>query len=91
MALSTLEITIQRGSQGSWPVVAEHHRSGTLLPMRSEGQFLLDEEPGSSIVRNYGEALGQALFKDSIRDAFVQSCNESADGVRFCCLWKRRS
>jgi energy-coupling factor transporter ATP-binding protein EcfA2 len=82
VVLSTLEITIQRGIQGSWPVVVEHHRSGTLLPVRSEGEFRLADEPGTSIAGRYGAALGQALFKDSIRDAFVQARNESADGVR---------
>jgi hypothetical protein len=38
VASSSLEITIQRGSAGGWPVVVEDHRSGTLLPVRSEGQ-----------------------------------------------------
>jgi hypothetical protein len=82
MASSTLEITIQRGNAGSWPVVVEDHRSGTLLPVRSEGRFRLASEPISSIPHNYGAALGKGLFKDSIRDAFVRARNESAASAR---------
>jgi energy-coupling factor transporter ATP-binding protein EcfA2 len=63
-------------------VVVEDHRSGTLLPVRSEGQFRLATEPISSIPLNYGIALGKGLFNDSIRDAFVRARNESADSAR---------
>jgi WD40 repeat protein len=76
-----LEITIQRRVGGGWPVVAEHHRPETLLPVRSEGRLELDE-PSSADARAYGRALGRALFRDAIRDAFVRARGDQPDGVR---------
>jgi hypothetical protein len=68
---SALEITIQRRLDGAWPVVAEYHRPGTLLSVRSEGRLELASEPSSPDPRTYGTELGQALFREAIRDAFV--------------------
>jgi WD40 repeat protein len=76
-----LEITIQRRVGGGWPVVAEHHRPETLLPVRSEGRLELDE-PSNADARAYGRALGQALFRDAIRDAFVRARADQPGGVR---------
>jgi hypothetical protein len=77
-----LEITIQRRVSGGWPIVAERHRPGTLLPVRSEGRLELSAEPSSSVPRAYGSGLGQALFRDAIRDALVQARNDEPDGLR---------
>jgi WD40 repeat protein len=77
-----LEITIQRRVDGGWPVVAERHNVGTLLPVRSEGRLELVDEPSSSVARTYGTTLGQMLFRDAIRDAFVQVRSDQSDGAR---------
>jgi hypothetical protein len=79
---STLEITIQRRLEDTWPVIAEHHRAGTLLPIRSEGKLKVLSEPSEPLPRAYGTALGQALFCEEIRDAFVRACNEGPDAAR---------
>ena len=63
-------------------MVVEHHRPGTLLPVRSEGRFQLASEPMDATRRSYGSSLGQALFRDAVRDAFVRARNEGPDGVR---------
>jgi energy-coupling factor transporter ATP-binding protein EcfA2 len=65
----------------AWPVVAEHYRLGNLLSVRNEGRLELAGEPFSPVPRSYGTALGQALFRDGIRDAFVRARNESLDGT----------
>ena len=77
-----LEITIQRRVDGGWPVVAERHKPGTLLPVRSEGRLESAGEPSSSGARAYGTTLGCMLFRDAIRDAFVQARSDQPDGVR---------
>ena len=79
--MSTLEITIQRRLEDAWPVIAEHHRAGTLLPVRSEGRLKLDE-PSSPVPHTYGRALGKGLFQESIRDAFVRARSEGPDATR---------
>jgi hypothetical protein len=77
------EITIQRGAQGRWPVVAEETATGTFLPVRTEGVLQLDlptfetQLPGQVSLLDYGTLLGQALFRDAIRDAFVQALAKS--------------
>ena len=63
-------------------MVAERHRPGTLLPVRSEGRLELVDEPNSAVARAYGTAFGQALFRDAIHDALVQARSEAPDGVR---------
>lgn len=79
---SILEITIQRRVEGVWPVVAEHHRSGTLLPVRGEGRLALAAEPATMRPRAYGTALGQALFSGEVRRALDRAHLEGADGSR---------
>ena len=44
--VNTLEITVQRKSGASWPIVVEYSRAGVLLPTRSEG--VLEFERGES-------------------------------------------
>ena|ERR1700730_14413727 len=77
-----LEITVQREIDGTWPVVAEHHRHGMLLPIRSEGRLDLTGEPTTEIPQLYGEQLGRALFQKNIRDAFVRARTDEPDGLR---------
>jgi len=78
---NTLEITIQRRTEAGWPVVAEHHRPGILLPVRSEGVMALESEPLETRPRLYGTAVGEALFTGVVRDAFVRARSNS-DGLR---------
>lgn len=77
---STLEITIQRRLGGFWPVVAEQHRSGTLLPVRGEGKLEMASEPASTSPREYGTVLGQALFRDDIREGLARVCDVGPEG-----------
>src|SRR5579871_2275321 len=81
--MNLFEITIQRGTQGRWPVVVEQTSAGTLLAVRSEGQLQLDLEEfkiqldSQPAPLDYGTILGKALFRDSIRDSFVQALAKS--------------
>ena len=79
--MNTFEIIIQRGSGEGFPIVAELSRSGEFLPVRKEGQLQLDEqallEEPSALA--YGTLLGRAVFRDEIRDAFLQAVSSSQD------------
>src|SRR5271166_4446495 len=77
-----LEITVQRRKGDVYPVVAEHRRQGSLLPVRSEGPFSLLSEPSSPLPRTYGTALGQALFQGDIRDALKAIQPSETGGAR---------
>lgn len=83
--VSTLEITVQQmPAGGDWPVVAEYHRAGQLLPVRTEGRLVLANEPVSALPQAYGKALGKALFTGAIRDAFVAARGEAQVRVWLC-------
>jgi hypothetical protein len=77
-----LEITIQRRVDGSWPVVVEHHRAGTLLPVRSGGRLELAGEP-----MGYDSAflwdVGRALFRDEVRMHSFGARNDGFNGRGF--------
>lgn len=77
--MNTFEITIQRKSGDSWPVVVEQSGSDTLLPVRNDGVLELDVAALSQQFspRDYGTMLGMALFRDDVRDAFVRARAES--------------
>ena len=62
--MHTFEITIQRKSGESWPVVAEQSEAGVFLPVRDEGILQLDpvELRSQGTPKDYGTALGKALF-----------------------------
>jgi tetratricopeptide (TPR) repeat protein/energy-coupling factor transporter ATP-binding protein EcfA2 len=79
--MNTFEITVQRKLGTNWPVVVEQSASGTFLPVRHEGTLQLDlvELTGQATPRDYGTMLGQALFRDEVRDAFVQALTKSDD------------
>jgi WD40 repeat protein len=79
--MPTFEITVRRGEQQLWAVVAEYTADGALLPVRAEGSSLIDEAQlrvldGDPV--GYGTALGQAIFQHRLRDAFTEALGESA-------------
>ena len=82
--LDTFQITIERRSGNAWPVVAEYGRPGAFLPIRNEGILRLDQVAltAQGSPRDYGTFLGQALFRDDVRDAFVRARAESDDNLR---------
>ncbi len=77
--MHTFEITIQRKSGESRPVVAEQSEAGAFLPVRDEGtlQLGLVEVRSRSTDRDYGTVLGKALFRDDICDGFVQALGKN--------------
>jgi hypothetical protein len=77
--VNTLEITIQRKSGDSWPVVLERTQPGSLLPVRNEGKLVFDPADLRRCVDSldYGTCLGQALFQDPhVRDPLVSALTE---------------
>ncbi|MBD2593023.1 CHAT domain-containing protein [Nostoc spongiaeforme FACHB-130] len=86
--MNTFEIIIQRKSGDSWPIVVEYSRTGTLLPLRAEGNLQLKETDLQQQIsllgqpQKYGILLGKALFQDEIRDAFTAAIRESEDCLR---------
>jgi WD40 repeat protein len=79
--MNTFEITVQRKLGPSWPVVVEQRASGIFLPVRHEGALHLDlvELTRQSTPREYGDLLGKAIFRDQVRDAFVQALAKRDD------------
>src|SRR5438067_1272471 len=72
-------MTVQRASEEGWPVVVEWSDAKTSLPVRNEGLLQLDQAVLNSQItpRDYGTILGQALFRDAVRDAFLQALSSS--------------
>jgi hypothetical protein len=79
--VESFAITIQRKAGTSWPIVVELSGARTPLPIRREGVLELDLEALATQVtpRDYGTMLGQALFRDRIREAFLQARIQSED------------
>jgi hypothetical protein len=83
--MNTFEITVQRKSGNSWPIVVEQSAAGVFLPVRNEGVLQDDLEEFQTRLRSqasakeYGTLLGRALFRDEIRDALVQALAKSDD------------
>jgi hypothetical protein len=83
--MNLFEMTLQRGASGRWPVVVEQTTPGTFLPVRTEGALELDLPEFKTRLAcrvsplGYGTLLGQALFRDDVRDAFVQALAKSGD------------
>jgi hypothetical protein len=77
--LAIFEIAIQRASEEGWPVVVEWSDSNAGLPVRSDGlsQFDLVALNSQITPRDYGTILGKALFRDDVRDAFLQALARS--------------
>ncbi|MBW4625721.1 MAG: PD40 domain-containing protein [Brasilonema octagenarum HA4186-MV1] len=86
--MNTFEITIQRKSGDSWPIVVEHTQPGVLLPLRLEGNLCLSTEDLQHLtslqgqVRDYGRFLGKALLRDEVRDGFVRALSQNQQTVR---------
>lgn len=78
--VNIFEITVQRRTGDRVPVVVEHRQSGG-LPVRNEGRLELVEEVLRAKVTplDYGRALGQALFRDDVRDAFGRGLAHAGD------------
>ena len=79
--MSTFEITLQRKLDPHWPAVSVFQRSGDFLPIRSEGQLQLDLEAlrGFYDPKDYGVALGKALFRDDLRDALARALAQAGE------------
>src|SRR5262245_52133427 len=83
--MNTFEITVQRRAGNAWPVVVEQSASGVFLPVRDEGLLQADLEEFKTQLncqgtpREYGALLGQAVFREEVRDAFVQALAKSDD------------
>ncbi|MCP4395898.1 MAG: CHAT domain-containing protein, partial [bacterium] len=82
--MNTFEVTIQRKTEGGWPVVVEYYRSGNFLPFRDEGLLQLELELLSKQTTPvaYGTVLGKGLFREEVRDAFAGARAESEDYLR---------
>src|SRR5262245_20903080 len=82
--MHNLEITIQRKSSDVWPVVVEESATAVFLPVRHEGTLQLDltELASQPTPKDYGLVLGRSLFRDEVRDAFVQALTKSEDSLR---------
>ena len=81
--MNTIEITVQRKSGNSWPIVAEQTAVGVFLPIRDEGvlqvnlevfKTQLNSQPSA---KEYGTLLGQALFRHGIRHAFEKALTKA--------------
>jgi hypothetical protein len=81
--MSVFEITIQREDKDDWPVVIRHQPGAQALAQWSRGRLDLDLarlEALRPTDKGYGTLLGQALFREEIRDAFVRACTETSGG-----------
>ena len=80
--MNIFEITIQRKLGATWPIVVEGRRSG-VLPVRVTGQLTIDGDLllAQADPREYGQILGQALFRDHLRDAFTRALSAADDDL----------
>ena len=70
--MSAFQITIQRRSEGGWPVVVSHQPGAGALTQWSWGRLELDPHDLELLLpseKGYGRLLGQALFRHSLRAA----------------------
>ena len=86
--MNILEITIQQGKDGSWPVETELTRSYDLLPVHHKGELKLSEQDRKKLRtlksqrQKYGQFLGRVLFQGEISEAYLQALDSSFDGMR---------
>jgi hypothetical protein len=86
--MSTFEITIERQTGDHWPVVVERTSPGASLRLRAEGTLLLGPEAERALLaaviepEAYGTVLGQALFREHVRDALARARAETSDDDR---------
>jgi energy-coupling factor transporter ATP-binding protein EcfA2 len=79
--MHTLEITIQRKSGEAWPVVVEYSSRASAVRIYHQGRLRLDRvalraEPAP---KEYGKALGRALFFDEVRTALREALGRHAE------------
>src|SRR5262245_29908269 len=86
--MAILEITIQRKAGNVWPVVLEQRRGGGFLTVRTEGDLSFNAKKQRELIKlgldplAYGSVLGQALFRETVRDAFVSALAENQGDLR---------
>ncbi len=75
------EITVQPETPAGWPVKVRQEAAGELLATEQTGLLQLDLVAlrGQVGPTDYGTMLGQALFRDHLRDAFVRALARSQD------------
>lgn len=84
----SLQITIERQTINSWPVIAEYRPAGFQLASRKEGELRLAEGWKKELLERdldreaYGRFLGQALFQDQIRDALMHARGQAEEQLR---------
>ncbi len=74
--MHTFEITLRRLYEGSYPLIVEESQGDAQLPIRVEGALKLDQAQLAALEtdsEDYGRTLSEALFRDEIRDAFVEA------------------
>jgi hypothetical protein len=78
--MNIFEITVQRKTDNRWPAVVEQSRAGA-LPFVKRGWLELEQARllPQVVAQGYGRILGQALFQDDVRDAFVQALSVTDD------------
>src|SRR5262249_4096835 len=80
-AMPVLEITLQRRAEQTWPVHVWQRAWGAFLATCHEGTLGLnpaeldDEQPP----KEYGTVLGKALFRDDVREVFVEALARSEE------------
>ena len=83
------EITIQRKFGESWPVVVRIQQPNRLsgLTTHTEGTLQLSEDDLIQLKQEqenyleYGTLLGQALFRENVRETFVRTLGKNIQGV----------
>ncbi|HLO97200.1 MAG TPA: CHAT domain-containing protein, partial [Fimbriimonas sp.] len=77
------EITILRKSHDRWPIVVRIKQQDGLTT-HTEGHLQLSEDDWNKLIQHqenekeYGKLLGQALFHDEVRDAFIRAYSNSS-------------
>ncbi len=73
--MNVLEITLQRKVENDWPAIGVFSRAGDSLPVRTESGLQLDIQSLLPYAnpKEYGIALGKALFQDDLRDALTRA------------------
>jgi WD40 repeat protein len=79
--MSTFEITLQRKIDNDWPAIGVFSREGDFLPIRTESRLELDVQGLLRFAnpRDYGKALGKALFRDNLRDALARAQTQARE------------
>ncbi|MEG4871451.1 nSTAND1 domain-containing NTPase, partial [Microcoleus sp. F10-B6] len=77
------EITILRKSHDCWPIVVRIKQLDGLTT-HTEGNLQLSEDDWNKLIQHqenekeYGKLLGQALFQNEVRDAFIRAYSKSS-------------